>query len=518
MKLLGFDIETNGLFLEANTIHTMTVYDHTDDEYKRYDKPEGTTDLVVKKGIKSLLDADVLYGHNIVQYDLPVLMKLYPKLYPYFGMDRDNNIRYFDTLVIAKLLYPEIKYKDIEDMKIGKFPKQLIGRHSLKAWGYRLGLLKGEFGDDEATESGESVWERWSQDMSDYCEQDVRVTVALFHHLVKTFFKRYEGQFEATGDIAADVTTMLDFLPVQIEHDFAFVIGEQMNHGVRFDLSAAEKLTMQLQARSDELEQELKGMYSGFWKKVKEFTPKNDSKRFGYAAGCPMTHIKWVEFSPSSREQMIRYLSTLGWKPKVFTEKGNPKLGDEQYDELDVDGGDESLFDIQFEGDKPQFGLVKEYLKTKKILAMLSTGDKAWMKFVQHDGMIRGYVNTGGAVTRRCTHSSPNTAQTPAYDGKRSGYAGGYGKESRSLYVPNKDHVLVGCDAAGLELRCLAHYMAIWDKGKYAKAVVEGTKEDGTDAHSVNMRAADLETRDEAKTFILIARMTSREILMTKTS
>jgi DNA polymerase I-like protein with 3'-5' exonuclease and polymerase domains len=55
---------------------------------------------------------------------------------------------------------------------------------------------------------------------------------------------------------------------------------------------------------------------------------------------------------------------------------------------------------------------------------------------------------------------------------------------------------LVGCDAKGLELRMLAHYLYSLDGGAYAKIVVEG------DPHISNQKAAGLDTRDVAKTFI----------------
>jgi DNA polymerase I-like protein with 3'-5' exonuclease and polymerase domains len=55
---------------------------------------------------------------------------------------------------------------------------------------------------------------------------------------------------------------------------------------------------------------------------------------------------------------------------------------------------------------------------------------------------------------------------------------------------------LVGVDAAGLELRCLAHYMARWDDGAFAKELLEG------DIHTANQQAAGLETRNQAKSFI----------------
>ena len=52
---------------------------------------------------------------------------------------------------------------------------------------------------------------------------------------------------------------------------------------------------------------------------------------------------------------------------------------------------------------------------------------------------------------------------------------------------------MVGTDASGLELRCLAHYM---NDPKFTKEVLTG------DVHTANMKAAGLTDRDQAKTFI----------------
>jgi DNA polymerase I-like protein with 3'-5' exonuclease and polymerase domains len=92
------------------------------------------------------------------------------------------------------------------------------------------------------------------------------------------------------------------------------------------------------------------------------------------------------------------------------------------------------------------------------------------------------------------THSNPNVAQVP-----RVGSL--YGSECRALFVAPPDKRLVGCDAEGLELRCLAHYMARFDDGAYGDTVVNGKKEDGTDVHTVNQRLVGLNTRDAAKTY-----------------
>jgi DNA polymerase-1 len=100
-------------------------------------------------------------------------------------------------------------------------------------------------------------------------------------------------------------------------------------------------------------------------------------------------------------------------------------------------------------------------------------------------------------VTGRMTHSRPNVAQTPANHAL-------YGEDCRSCFTVSDAvrYSLVGCDAEGLELRCLGHFMARWDGGAYANTVINGRKEDETDVHSVNRKAAGLNTRDSAKTFI----------------
>jgi DNA polymerase I-like protein with 3'-5' exonuclease and polymerase domains len=117
---------------------------------------------------------------------------------------------------------------------------------------------------------------------------------------------------------------------------------------------------------------------------------------------------------------------------------------------------------------------------------------ESWMEAVGKDGRVHGKVITNGAVTGRMTHSSPNMAQIPN--------AGSiYGPECRECWTVEEGNVLVGCDASGLELRMLAHYMKDND---YVRTVTEGSSKLGTDVHTVNQRAAGLATRDNAKTFI----------------
>jgi DNA polymerase I-like protein with 3'-5' exonuclease and polymerase domains len=179
-----------------------------------------------------------------------------------------------------------------------------------------------------------------------------------------------------------------------------------------------------------------------------------------------------VTFNPGSRQQIGERLKELGWKPKEFTETGIPKI-----DETVLAG-------IKI----PEAQVIAEYLMLNKRISQI----ESWMEAVGKDGRVHGKVITNGAVTGRMTHSSPNMAQIPNSSSI-------YGPECRECWTVEDGNVLVGCDASGLELRMLAHYMK--DEG-YVRTVTEGNSKDGTDVHTVNQRAAGLSTRDNAKTFI----------------
>ncbi len=184
--------------------------------------------------------------------------------------------------------------------------------------------------------------------------------------------------------------------------------------------------------------------------------------------------FKLIPFNPGSRMQIIDRLRARGWKPTEMTEKGNVILDEEILKELVPTIPEAKTFLRMFELQK-----IQSFLKN-------------WTEKLGPDGRIHGNVITNGAVTGRMTHSSPNLGQVPSA-------ATELGKRCRALFIVPKGYSMVGVDASGLELRMLAHYMQSPD---YITAVCEGKSSDKTDVHSINQRAAGLETRDQAKTFI----------------
>ena len=181
---------------------------------------------------------------------------------------------------------------------------------------------------------------------------------------------------------------------------------------------------------------------------------------------------KTILFNPGSRKQIAERLLDLGYELPVESDATTPKVDEAVLRSID----------------HPFAEVLCDYLLVTKRLGQLAEGNQAWLK-LEKNGRIHGRVNTNGAVTGRCTHQNPNVAQVPACRAE-------YGEECRELFRAGDGYRLVGCDAAGLELRMLAHYLAFYDGGAYAKTVIEG------DIHTLNQEAAGLETRDQAKTFI----------------
>lgn len=432
---LIFDIETDGLLNETTRIHSLVIYDTEKEKLYSFADRDGNTLSEIEEGMAMLEDADEISGHNIVKFDIPVIQKLYPSFKP--------KGKLFDTLLMSKLVYPDIGEIDDRKIRKGLYPKEIRGRYSLKAWGYRLKEYKGDYCEQE------DCWNEWTPDMQRYCEQDVMVTKKLFELL-------------KSKNISQEA--------VELEHKFAQIIFKQEQRGVYFDKTRAIELTGQLLQRKTELEQELK-RYFPTETRTEVFIPKANNRTRGYVKGEPFTKYIDVEFNPSSRQMIAeRLIKKYNWKPTELSPTGLPVINEEVLEGLEF----------------VEAPILKEYFLVTKVLGQLSDGRNAWLKLISPDGAIHGRVDTIGAVTGRCTHNSPNLAQVPA--------VGGFmGKECRELFKAREGYKLVGCDASGLELRCLAHYM---NDPEYTHEILNG------DIHTKNQQMAGLSTRAEAKRFI----------------
>ena len=371
------------------------------------------------------LDVQRIVAHNGIGFDYPVMSKLW---------DVDwSGYELMDSLVLSRLANPSRE-----------------AGHSLRQWGARLGFPKGDHED----------WSQLSPDMVKYCEQDVAVTVRVLECL----------QDELVGFSEESV---------KLEHDVQRIIQQQVKNGWLIDAKHTNDLLALLKEKKYELEETVQRTFMPLPVFVKEVTPKVKKDGTLSAVGLKFlgdqsenvagwfSRIDYPPFNLGSRQQIGRYLQWFGWKPKTFTEKGQPIV-------------DESV--LETVTDIPEAKLIAEYLMIQKRVAQV----QSWLDAVQDDGRVHGYVNTNGAVTGRMTHSSPNMAQVPAVYSP-------YGHECRSCWSAPEGYSIVGCDASGLELRMLAHYMKDKD---YTYEIING------DIHTANQRLAGLESRNQAKTFI----------------
>lgn len=467
---LHFDIETDGLLDELTKVHTLHIVNEETDERLRFndgffhDGTPAPRDGSIVDGIQLLAQAAEVCGHRIIKFDIPAITKVYPwwKLKP--------GGKVHDTMVYAPMVWPNIKEIDQQALKKGKRPfdfakRQLVGKHKLEAWGVRLGVLKGFY---------DGSWEHFTQEMEEYAEGDPIVSQALWRKIVEKEFG-----FNSPESL-------------QLEHDVEFIIGLQERFGFLFDVEAAEKLHIELIGRKAELEDELRRTFRPWYEPERKhgahvvMDPKRPNKTLGYTPGHTFTKIKLKSFNPASRQQIADRLITLyEWLPVEFTDSGAPKVDETTLDSLDH---------------IPAARLLVEYLTVDKRLGQLAEGDNAWLKKVRADGRIHGSVSCLGAITRRMTHWDPNMAQVTSLVNAKGVVP--YGKECRSLFKVAKRNLLCGCDAEGLELRMLGHYMAKYDGGSYCDTVVNGQKDDGTDVHTVNRRLIKLNSRNSAKTWI----------------
>lgn len=437
MTRIAFDLESNGFLDDVTTIHCICTKDLDSGKETAF----GPFDI--DKALAYLMKADELLGHNILAYDLPVIAKLHPHF-------NTTGIKITDTLVLSRLIRADLRNDDhAAGYTLEQLHKRLYGSHSLKAWGLRLGVLKGDYGET-------SDWSTWTKEMETYCQQDVRVTVALWKHLAPETWSQQS---------------------INLEHALAEICHRIGQAGWTFDKKKAGDLYAALAQERAALQTELDELFPP-WTIETPFVPKVNNSKLGYVKGETFTKRKEVRFNPNSRKHIEFCLKQkYGWKPKDFTPSGDAKIDETVLNALPY----------------PEAKKLAHSFLVQKRIGMLSEGNSAWMKLAKDDpqspryGLLRHTINPNGTVTGRASHFGPNLAQVPATRAP-------YGKECRELFTVPPGYSLVGSDLSGLELRCLAHFLN--DGGAYAKEVIDG------DVHTANMAAAGLATRDQAKTFI----------------
>lgn len=447
-RILAFDIEANGLAEvnivgqgqpdpEISRIHCIVAVDIKTKEVFKFRSHQ------VKEAWDFLNEAKALIAHNGLTYDILVLNRLVGSSFVDYKKMLDKT---YDTLLMSRLMWPDRQ-------------KNPAGGYSLKAIGDYVG------GQKKSDYSGD--WEAFSQEMLDYCVQDVLTTIDIFNYLTRGLKDR---------GVSSNV--------IKMEHDFGRIIALQTERGWCFDIDSAEKVLFQILETKRSIEDQLRSVFPDTIKQMAsveyhvdpetnlKYSTKSEVK--GKGSGAIRARLiagpyktKSIPFNPGSSLQITqRFGKKYDWVPDRNIETGKPICDVSVLESLDF----------------PEAALLLKYREVDKLRGQIE--DWIHRSGISRDGRIHGSLNTLGTVTGRTSAKQPNIQQVSG------------DSLARDLWIVPQDSFMVGCDLSGLELRCLAHYLYPFDEGVYANEILSG------DIHKLNQNAAGLENRDQAKTFI----------------
>ena len=438
-----FDIETDNLYDHVTKIHCIAVGELNTDEITVYGPDE------LEKALERLSQADRLIGHNILGYDFPVMEKL-------LGWTPGPSQDIEDTYVISRVLNP--------DRRLPWGFKGKGGPHSLARYAWQSGDRKV---DNE-------VWTEFTPVILERVIGDVKAN----KYACKVLREEQKGH---NWDRA-----------IKLEHEVQRIITQQEINGVNFDKDLAEKVVKDLEDMVEEIDSKLlpsipmnvKQFGTSVLKPfkvtgelVKRVLDWADDEQYASLIKGPFTRLEWIPINLSSTAQVKDYLlNHTGWVPTEWNfrngQRTSPKLTEDSYESI---GGE-----------------IGSLIKRRILIKHRQSQICGWIERIRDDGRIAASANTCGTNTGRFRHRG--VVNVP-----KASDSVFLGKEMRSMFCQSEGRRFVGHDADGLELRMLAHYM---DDPEFTEAVVNGNKEDGTDIHTMNMKAAGLSNRDQAKTFI----------------
>jgi DNA polymerase I-like protein with 3'-5' exonuclease and polymerase domains len=350
--MILFDVETNGFLGTLDRIHCACLLSPGDPAVRRYhDQPDlAPRDGSIAQALALLADADEIWSHNYLGFDKPAIQKVFPEW--------RTRARERCSLVAARTVWPEEHLKGLDATNVKRkrpFPGNLVGRHSLEAWGYRLRDRKGE---------SPASWEALTPEMIDYCAQDVIVLDLLVRRI---------RSHSPTDE------------QIELEMAFSQIVAAQEERGFRLDPVAVQDMVQKLTVRRAALNDELGRAFPPFRDEYE--TPKKKIRK-----------VRETPFNPNSRAHIARALTERhGWRPEAFTPCGQPKLDEAVMATLDY----------------PEAKAIGERLMIQKRLGQVAEGDGSWLKLVGKDGRVRGKMPHNAAVTGRCTHSRPNISAVP---------------------------------------------------------------------------------------------------------
>ena len=412
-----FDIETDGI--DASKIHCMVA------NGKEVDK-----DFFV-----NLQENDVLIGHNIIRYDIPVLERL-------LGIKIKAQL--IDTLALSWYLFPD------------------VNRHGLEQWGERLKIEKPTITD----------WENLSiEEYLHRCKEDIKINQKLWGLQKSLLIKIYEGDYQP---LVRYLTFKMKMAMLQEKSKW------------KLDVDKANTLLNELELKNEQAVNELSKVMPRVPKVAKRKRPKLPYKQDG---SLSVAGERWkvltelnnltVEYkeeieevigqdepNPTSSKQVKDWLFTLGWKPSTFNfvkNKEIPQAKDKEIPQIKTKDGElcksvkklsnlhpEVLVLENMAVVKHRIGLVKGLLKNEEGGFVVAA--------------IQGLTNTLRFKHAVCVNLP--SSRKP------------YGLEIRGLLVARGGFELLGSDMASLEDRVKHHFL--WE---HDPEYVTEMSTDGFDPH-----------------------------------
>jgi hypothetical protein len=401
MNYTVFDVEANGLLEDATEIHCLSYQIHNGIEV--IERGSMTSGLDMRD---FLLKQEMLVGHNIIRYDIPLLEKFLRIRIP---------ARIFDTLAVSWYLYPERK------------------KHGLEAWGLELGSEKVKITDWKGLREEEYIAR---------CEGDVEINMKLFLRQKAYLEALYP---EGTGRIVGYLNFKMACL------------RDQEKEKISLDVELCYRTKVKLEKVIEEKVNKLTEIMPAYLGNVIRTKPKiRTDSWFKFLAEQGLTSEQSAlvtevreKPSPTSHAQLKSWLDSLGWVPITFklsknTGKNVPQISlpfgqgicpsvkalyEKEPNLIELEG----LFIAQH-----RLGIINSFLEYK---------DKNNKVF----SSAHGFTNT-----LRLQHGSP-IVNLPGVDKP-------YGEDIRGcLKVPDEEHIMCGADISGLEDNTKQHYIYFFD-------------------------------------------------------
>lgn len=430
MKRAVFDIESDGFLNVVSKIHCLSYYD--------IDTRESKT-LFTKKEIKDFVESyDVLIGHNIIRYDLPVLAK--------FGIHFKG--RAIDTLGLAWYLFPNWI------------------RYGLEAIGQRYGIPKPVVTDWEGLTS---------EEYAHRCEEDVRIN--------SRFWAECEDYLSSLYNSKSASNRLINYISFKLD-----CIRSQEALKWKVDVPFATKWAATL---TEEVEVARADLSLAMPESVSYTTKKKPSKMFLVSGKPSAAGIAWTELlaanpqlppdvssievessrepaNPNSVQQMKDWLFSLGWEPCTFSYVKNKETGDTraipQVYSKEIPG-QVSASVLKLVSKAPEIELLNDLTIKSHRLSILT----GFLNSVDENGYVEATIG-GLTNTLRFKHRAP-LVNLPKP-------SRAYGEVVRGSLICEEGEVLVGSDVSSLEDQTKRHYIYPHDP-----EYVDAMRTEGFDSH-----------------------------------